>query len=286
MEWDSPWGRGAPGWHLECSVMSMQYLGAQFDIHTGGIDHREIHHPNEIAQNQAFTCSDHTGANWWMHNNFLIDRGGKMSKSKGEFLILQTLVDRGIHPLAYRLMCLSAHYRSELEFSWDNLAATLTRLKRLVMTIDALKARADGITWQSPDLDFLRANLHPSLEPHLAAFDAALADDLNIPKALTILDEVLALKKTPVDERLCLAMAFDHALGLDLMTLTRADLRLAPSDAMITPEEIEAELDRRKAARADKDFATSDAIRDALAASGVEVMDGDPLRWEWAIRLD
>ncbi|NBR32427.1 MAG: cysteine--tRNA ligase, partial [Sphingomonadaceae bacterium] len=139
MEWDSPWGRGAPGWHLECSVMSEALLGLPFDIHTGGIDHREIHHPNEIAQNQAFTqcgslsCAENSGARFWMHNNFLIDRGGKMSKSTGDFLRLQVLVDRGFHPLAYRLLCLQAHYRSELEFNFDNLAAAATRLKRLVM---------------------------------------------------------------------------------------------------------------------------------------------------------
>ena len=111
MEWDSPWGKGAPGWHLECSVMSGQLLGFPFDIHTGGIDHREIHHPNEIAQNQAHCHSEASGANIWMHNNFLVERSGKMSKSSGEFLRLQLLLDRGYHPLAYRMMCLQAHYR-------------------------------------------------------------------------------------------------------------------------------------------------------------------------------
>jgi cysteinyl-tRNA synthetase len=119
MEWDSPWGRGAPGWHLECSVMGEALLGFPFDIHTGGIDHREIHHPNEIAQNQAFCCTNglddprNSGAKIWMHNNFLVDRTGKMSKSSSEFLRLQLLIDRGYHPLAYRLMCLQAHYRSD-----------------------------------------------------------------------------------------------------------------------------------------------------------------------------
>ena len=120
MEWDSPWGRGAPGWHLECSVMSQHFLGASFDIHTGGIDHREIHHPNEIAQNQAHCdCAD-TGATIWMHNNFLVERSGpdgspgKMSKSKGDFTRLKTIVDAGVHPLAYRLMCLSALNSSSL----------------------------------------------------------------------------------------------------------------------------------------------------------------------------
>jgi cysteinyl-tRNA synthetase len=147
MEWDSPWGRGAPGWHLECSVMSGQLLGFPFDIHTGGIDHREIHHPNEIAQNQAFCCSGgldvpgNSGAKLWMHNNFLVERSGKMSKSSGEFLRLQLLIDKGYHPLAYRLMCLQAQYRSELEFSWEGLGAALTRLKRLVMAVEQLRAR-------------------------------------------------------------------------------------------------------------------------------------------------
>ncbi len=130
MEWDSPWGKGAPGWHLECSVMSGQLLGFPFDIHTGGIDHREIHHPNEIAQNQAFCHSNASGANIWMHNNFLVERSGKMSKSSGEFLRLQLLIDKGYHPLAYRLKCLQAHYRSELEFSWEGLQAALGRSSR------------------------------------------------------------------------------------------------------------------------------------------------------------
>ncbi|MDZ7894900.1 MAG: cysteine--tRNA ligase [Sphingobium sp.] len=297
MEWDSPWGRGAPGWHLECSVMSQARLGQPFDIHTGGIDHREIHHPNEIAQNQAFhaaccggedvsaAAAGFTGARWWMHNNFLVDRQGKMSKSKGGFTTLFSLIDAGVHPLAYRLMCLSAHYRSEMEFSAEGVAAALTRLKRLVMAVDALKARAEGITWQSRDLSFLRDNLHPALVPLRDGFDAALADDLNVPRALTFLDEAIGMKKVPVDERLCLIAAFDQALGLNLLNVARADLRLAPKGANITPKEIDAELDRRKAARAEKDFATSDAIRDSLAARGVEVMDGDPLGWDWAVRL-
>jgi cysteinyl-tRNA synthetase len=294
MEWDSPWGKGAPGWHLECSVMSFDRLGQPFDIHTGGIDHREIHHPNEIAQNQAYCgCTPvdgglptgFTGARWWMHNNFLVDRGGKMSKSKGGFTTLFSLIDAGVHPLAYRLLCLGAHYRGELEFSGENLGAALTRLKRLVMAVEGLKARAEAITWQSGDLDFLRDNLHPQLVPLLEEFDAALSDDLMVPRALPLLEEVIGRKKVPVDERLCLLAAMDQALGLNLLTLTRADLRIRPKAAEIDEAEIEAELDRRKQARADKDFAASDAIRDALIARGVEVMDGDPLRWEWKVTL-
>lgn len=280
MEWDSPWGRGAPGWHLECSVMSGAVLGFPFDIHTGGIDHREIHHPNEIAQNQAHCCSTkedgglddpaNSGARIWMHNNFLVERSGKMSKSSGEFLRLQLLIDRGFHPLAYRLMCLQAHYRSELEFSWEILGAALTRLKRMVMAVAPLR-----------DVATAQAVSHPKLVPLLAAFDAAVSDDLNTAVALTQLDEAIGMKKVPVEEKRALVEAMDAVLGLNLFALDRADLRLRPKSATLTEAEIEAALDKRQEVRAAKDFAASDAIRDDLLAKGVEVMDGDPLRWDW-----
>src|SRR4051812_38281997 len=267
MEWDSPWGKGAPGWHLECSVMSLKYLGAPFDIHTGGIDHREIHHPNEIAQNQAYCgCSD-TGAHFWMHNNFLVDRQGKMSKSKGGFTTLQSLIDAGVHPLAYRLLCLQAHYRSELEFSAENLAAALTRLKRLVLTVAALKAKAEG-EGTTP-------------EPWRKRLDEAVSDDLNTPKALPILDELLAEKRLAPADRLAALAEFDAVLGLDLSSLTREELRVRPANAALTPEQIADRLFERQQARVAKDFQRSDRIRDELAAAGVEVMDGDPLGWDW-----
>ncbi|WP_221792735.1 cysteine--tRNA ligase [Aquisediminimonas sediminicola] len=285
MEWDSPWGKGAPGWHLECSVMSMKYLGEQFDIHTGGIDHREIHHCNEIAQNQAFTGSTKTGANYWMHNNFLVDRDGKMSKSKGGFSTLQSVIDRGIHPLAYRLFCISAHYRSELEFSGDNVAAALTRLKRLVMGVSALRDRAEGTIWQTYDRTALEAGLPAAAIDALTRFDAAIADDLMLPRALPLVEEVLSMKKISVDDRLRAIASMDLVLGLNLMTINRAGLRVRPADAQITEDEINAILDQRKQARADKDYAESDRLRDALAAKGVEVMDGDPLGWDWALHL-
>jgi cysteinyl-tRNA synthetase len=272
MEWDSPWGRGAPGWHLECSVMSLKHLGHPFDIHTGGIDHREIHHPNEIAQNQAFCgCAD-SGARIWMHNNFLVDRGGKMSKSTGQFLRLQTLVDAGFHPLAYRLMCLQAQYRSELEFTWENLAAALTRLKRLVIALDALRARDDG-------------TIKGDAEPYLARLEEAVAEDLNTPRALIVLDELIADKKLSPAVRVGAIGDFDAVLGLRLLDLTRAELRLRPVDATIDEATIVARIADRKQARIDKDFGASDAIRDELAAAGVEVMDGDALGWDWKLTV-
>jgi len=258
MEWDSPWGRGAPGWHLECSAMSGALLGFPFDIHTGGIDHREVHHPCEIAQNQAHEHSNDSGARIWMHNNFLIDRTGKMSKSSGEFLRLQTLIDRGFHPLSYRLMCLQAHYRSELEFSWENLLAAQVRLKRMVMAFGKLSASgANGATF----IDRLQI---------------ALFDDLNTAVALTVVEEAVAAK---VEVAAFIAMA--EPLGLDFLDLDRPSLRVRPASATLSEGDIEARLDGRKAARAAKDFATSDSIRDELTAAGVEVMDGDPLGWDW-----
>jgi len=323
MEWDSPWGKGAPGWHLECSVMSKALLGLPFDIHTGGIDHREIHHPNEIAQNQAYEgCAD-SGARIWMHNNFLIERSGKMSKSSGEFLRLQLLIDKGFHPLAYRLMCLQAHYRSELEFSWEGLQAALVRLKRMVMGVSTLKTRhadtqtrhaelvsasivpnkpmveADKWTLKQVqgdvagvrgdvagvrgDVARVQGDLSSPIAATLKDFAAAIADDLNTAIAITALENIVGLKKVDVAQQLAAIAEMDAALGLNLLTLTRQDLRIRPKAAIITETEIETALAARTEARAAKDFAKSDAIRDDLIAKGVEVMDGDSLGWDWKL---
>jgi cysteinyl-tRNA synthetase len=249
--------------------MAAKYLGAAFDIHTGGIDHREIHHPNEIAQNQAHCgCAD-TGATFWLHNNFLVDRTGKMSKSSGEFLTLSRLVERGFHPLYYRLMCLQAHYRSELEFSWENLAAAQVRFKRWVYAVEALRARAAGAGTK--------------ITAYTDQLDAALSDDLATPRALPVLDALLSDKKALAADRLATLAAFDDVLGLDLARLDRGVLRVRPIDANIDEPAIEARLEERKAARAAKEFARSDSIRDELVAAGVEVMDGDPLGWDWKL---
>lgn len=272
MEWDSPWGKGAPGWHLECSVMSEALLGLPFDIHTGGIDHREIHHPNEIAQNQARCGGDHSGAKIWMHNNFLIERSGKMSKSSGEFLRVQLLIDKGFHPLAYRLMCLQAHYRSELEFSWEGLQAAFVRLKRMVMASSALQVEQPATTIDDKRISDL-----------FERFANAILEDINTAQALTALEDLLAMKKVDSEQKLLALAQMDNVLGLALLTTKRADLRVRPKSTLITEEEIEAALTTRKEARAAKDFARSDAIRDDLIAKGVEVMDGDPLGWDWKL---
>jgi cysteinyl-tRNA synthetase len=282
MEWDSPWGRGAPGWHLECSVMGEALLGFPFDIHTGGIDHREIHHPNEIAQNQAFCCTNglddpkNSGAKIWMHNNFLVERSGKMSKSSGEFLRLQLLVDRGYHPLAYRLMCLQAHYRSELEFSWEGLGAALVRLKRMVMAWERLLQTPPKATESQVSLEQL-------LSKHKDAFEGAVSEDLNTAVALTVFEDLLSEKKISSDFRLELLRKFDAVLGFGFDHLIRADLRIQPKDAKLTDDQVEAIISFRKELRAQQNYAALDRQRDELTAQGVEVMDGDPLGWEWKL---
>ncbi len=294
MEWESPWGRGAPGWHLECSVMSRALLGFPFDIHTGGIDHREIHHPCEIAQNQAHEHSADSGARIWMHNNFLIDRRGKMSKSSGEFLRLQTLVDKGFHPLSYRMMCLQAHYRSEMEFTWEGLAAAFVRLKRLIQNaeLDRLEydlwLKRNNYTDMSPDEWLAHRLAGKNVEfvvESLAKFSVAIEDDLNTPSALSIYD---GLSRAPLIESpwmMAVNKKVEPVLGLGLLDVPRADLRIRPASATLTEADIEARLIERKAARAAKDFATSDRIRDDLIAQGVEVMDGDLLGWDWKLDL-
>lgn len=195
-----------------------------------------------------------------------------MSKSSGEFLRLQLLLDKGFHPLSYRLMCLQAHYRSELEFSWEGLEAALTRLKRMVIAAERLK-----------DAENHPMAEHPKFEVSLAKFDEAISDDLSTPIALTALEEALAVKKVAPEIKRAVIEHMDAVLGLNLFGLTREDLRIRPVSAEISEEEIEDALARRKAARMEKDFAASDALRDELTAKGVEVMDGDPLGWEWKL---
>lgn len=297
MEWDSPWGKGAPGWHLECSVMSGALLGFPFDIHTGGIDHREIHHPNEIAQNQAHCCTNgldvsaNSGANIWMHNNFLVERSGKMSKSSGEFLRLATLKYRGFHPWSYRMMCLQAHFQSELEFSWDGVEAAQSRLKRLLMQTTKLASRFEAEYPEKIRLPYKRYSLktaleksnHPKITDYMLRFNEAISDNLNTPRALVILEDFLREKRLPIDEHIRQVRSMLFVLGLGLRDLTV--FRRRPARAKITLSEIESILADRRKAREVMDFETSDRLRDHLASRGVEVMDGDPLGWDWKLDI-
>ena len=253
--------------------MSMKYLGERFDIHTGGIDHRAIHHPNEIAQNQAYSCSCHPGASVWMHNNFLIDRSGKLSKSVGGALLLGDLVERGYHPLAFRMMCLQAHYRRELEFSFASLGAALTRLKRIVIALEALRrlAPADPLAETEAGAALLQR------------FDAEIADDLVTPRALPILEEVLVRDDIASTERLAIVRRMDEVLGLRLDSLSRVELRIRPAFATLDEAAVEAQLATRRMLRDQKSFAEADRVRSLLEEAGVVVLDGDPLGWEWRV---
>jgi cysteinyl-tRNA synthetase len=223
-----------------------------------------------------------------------------MSKSKGGFATLASVTDRGVHPLAYRMLCLSAHYRSELEFSPEVLAAALTRLTRLVMAVGPLRAQAGEQGWmrilaestatRGASLAYQRSVIEEGLDDKARAilekFDAALSEDLMVPQLLPLLEQALADRAIPPGQRLRLVASMDLVLGLDLPTLRRADLRIRPTDAAIDEAEIEALLAERIGARAAKDFATSDRIRDALAARGVSVMDGaGEVAWDWTIQL-
>ncbi|WP_176081351.1 cysteine--tRNA ligase [Paraburkholderia tropica] len=246
MEWDSPWGRGFPGWHIECSAMSAKYLGTWFDIHCGGEDHIAVHHSNEIAQTQA--AHGTRLANFWLHGHFLTQQGdAKMSKSAGDFLRLQTLRDRQAEPLAYRYLCLSAHYRSTLQFNWDALRAAQTALNRL---------RRLYAGW--PEGGVADA-------AYVARFDAEANDDLNLPKALAVLWDCVrsglpgATLRATVDQ-------FDAVLGF-----RPRDWR--PVEAKV-PAEVQALVNEREAARASKDWARADALRAALDAQGWRIEDG------------
>jgi cysteinyl-tRNA synthetase len=247
MEWQSPWGVGFPGWHIECSAMAQKYLGDYFDIHCGGEDHIPVHHTNEIAQTEARIGT--RLANFWMHGYFLTLNTAKMSKSAGDFLRLQLLIDKGYDPLAYRFLCLTAHYRSQMAFNWDAMDAAQTGLDRLRRNFHELPIDAAP----APDPEFLRR------------FKAEVSDDLQFPKAMALVSE---LQKSPLADavkRATLA-AFDRCLGLGLEAWQ-------PKVETI-PAEVEALAQARWEARKAKNWAESDRLRDAITALGFAIEDG------------
>jgi cysteinyl-tRNA synthetase len=253
-EWDSPWGRGFPGWHIECSAMATKYLGSRFDIHTGGVDHIRVHHTNEVAQSEC-VLDLHPWVGTWMHNEFLDLGGEKISKSKGHVLVVDTLVERGIDPLAFRYFMFQAHYRQQQAFTFEAVEAAATALRRLIG--HAVVARDAGGT---PD--------PAKVEPHLRRFWSALADDLNAPQALAaIWDAIRADDLSPADRWAVFADA-DRALGFGL-----AEAKAPDADESGSDPRIDALVAEREAARQAKDFATSDRLRDELAEEGIEIMD-------------
>ena len=258
MMWDSPWGRGYPGWHIECSAMSMKYLGEQFDIHCGGVDHIPVHHSNEIAQSEAATGK--RWVNFWVHGEFLIMDAGKMAKSKGNFITLRTLKEQGYDPMDYRYFCLGGHYRSQLQFTPEALNAARAARKNLVERVKELQGR-HGEDASLPSEE----NLSQEAKKYLGDFRDAITEDLHVPKGLSVMWSAVKDESLSSEERLFLLYDMDRVLGLDLQ-------RSGSASAEIDEESL-ALIKEREEARKNKDFARADEIRDELARRGIRIKD-------------
>lgn len=254
MQWDSPWGRGFPGWHLECSAMSMKYLGDRIDIHCGGIDHIPVHHTNEIAQSEAY--SGQKWVNYWIHGEFLVLDGGKMSKSSGEFLTLKILEDKGYSPLDYRYFCLQSRYRKQLVFSFESLEDAKKSFKALKKRISLI---LENII-ESESID------KGKIDSYKEKFKAHISDDLNIANAFTVLLDVLKDNQLNNKEKAMLIEDFDKVLSLDLMKIEK-DL------SNVDEELVNRLIDERNQARKAKDYSKADEIRNQLLTMNIEILD-------------
>ena len=255
LKWDSPWGVGYPGWHIECSGISIKHLGEYMDIHCGGVDNIFPHHTNEVAQSEAYL--GHKWCNYWFHIHHLNDKSGKMSKSKGEFLTVSLLESKNINPLVYRMFCLQSHYRKPLEFSYEvlaNVEAAYIKLKKRI-----LELKKDGEIEQDKFAEFR------------TKFEDALANDINTSSAITVVYDMLKADMNDAT-KFALVKSFDEVLSLNL---TVADAENA-EDSSVDPElekYVLAKIEERKEAKKQKDFAKADAIRDELAAQGIILKD-------------
>ena len=254
MKWPSPWGEGYPGWHIECSCISMKHLGEYMDIHCGGVDNIFPHHTNEIAQSESYL--GHKWCNYWFHVHHLNDRNGKMSKSNGEFLTVSVLEEKGYDPLVYRLFCLQSHYRKPLEFTYEIMDNTKAAYNKLVKRIGELKE--DG------EVD------KTGFDKYKTDFKAALENDINKASAITVVYDVLRSDLNDAT-KLALVKDFDYVLSLNL-TRMQGENAAPKADDELTAF-VEAKIEERKAAKKEKDFAKADAIRDELLAKGVRIKD-------------
>ncbi len=276
--WDSPWGRGYPGWHIECSAMSMKYLGEQIDIHTGGIDHIPIHHTNEIAQSEGATGKK--WVNYWLHNEFLViakdtdsnnNSTDNMSKSSGNFLTLQSLIDKGYDALDYRFFLLGAHYRSQIAFSWTAMEGAKNARKALNQRISKILQQASGILPGSSK----EIPLSDKARQYLEKFTAALENDLGTPQALSVLQIAVKDPELKAEEALYLIQKMDSVLSLNL-TGAAAEILAARSPAKngdSEAAEIQQLIDERTAAKKAKNYARADEIRSLLKNKGIIIED-------------
>ena len=265
LKWDSPWGYGYPGWHIECSCISMKHLGEYMDIHCGGVDNIFPHHTNEVAQSESYM--GHKWCNYWFHVHHLIDKNGKMSKSKGDFLTVSLLEEKGYSPLAYRMFCLQSHYRKPLEFSYEVLDNVTAAYKKLVKKIADLKE--DGAVDEAV------------FNEYNDKFKAALSDDLNTSMAVTVVYDALKADTNDATKK-ALMESFDKVLGLDLTKGVAEDSLNAGVDAELESYVL-AKIEERKAAKKAKDFGTADAIRDELLSKGILLEDTrEGVKWKKA----
>jgi len=266
MQWDSPWGRGFPGWHIECSAMAGKYLGEHVDIHCGGVDHVRVHHTNEIAQSEC--CFGHRWVGHWFHCDFLeLDRG-KMSKSSGDMLTVDSLTARGLDPLAFRYLVLTSHYRGSLRFSFDAMESAARSYAGMRRRVDELRAACGG---DGSALHLAQADPQ-RVDAHAQAFNEALLHDLRTPMALAVVWAVLKDDSLAPALKLALVLDFDGVLGLGLDACTTASDADTRSEG--EADEVAALQTARAAARAARDWAEADRLRALLLALGADVRDG------------
>ena len=261
LKWDSPWGVGYPGWHIECSCISMKHLGEYMDIHCGGIDNMFPHHTNEIAQSEAYL--GHKWCNYWFHVHHLNDQSGKMSKSKGEFLTVSLIESKGYNPLAYRLFCLQSHYRKPLVFSYealDQAAGTYNKLKKRIADLSK-----EGTVNEA------------TVAEYKAKFVEAVGNDVNTSMGITLLYDVLKAEIDDVTKRAIIG-SFDEVLGLDLL---KEEAKAEPQVDAQLEAYVLAKIEERKAAKKEKNFALADAIRNELLEKGIVLEDTrEGVKWK------
>ena len=256
MQWESPWGKGFPGWHIECSAMSMKYLGDRIDIHCGGVDHIPVHHTNEIAQSES--AVGHKWVNYWMHAEFLVFDNGKMSKSNGGFLTVSKLIEKGFSPLDYRYFCLQSKYKKQLVFSFES-------LKEAQKALSKLKSKINGILESKNAEDKLNED---NIKSYQAKFTDQISDDLNIANAFTILSEVIKDEALNNSEKVYLIEDFDRVFSLNL-----TDVNNINENASVDEIYINNLIKERNQARKEKNWSRADEIRNILLEQNIELID-------------